>query len=401
MVNNFEVESLRKSWETAYYYYVTSDLIRCAIDLIVLEASRHDYIVVDTSEKGEKRLTSQKAKRIQRFFNDIDLKSQILDQIGNYALFNNGLFQIKRNSGKQIIDLQTRPWKNIDYKENPSNGNIESFTINHTRGQLIIPYDDCVQVKPFFPDPSDPRFGIPRTTSCMSSLRCHDELFKYIYYLLSTGNQDGLFINFTATSDGDNDIIEEAILELKNQFSDPSTAVQPVMTKDANIQSSSKSRQTPFDNLPEITTKQVSRVFGVPVKYLNDGKSGQLGANQSSDDRDRLSESMLSYELPICKGITDKILHEETGLYDLILLPSNIVTPVSLDHARSVSTAWRDNIITYKEYKTSINYPVDPDNPRNSLHYDELIAKYGPAGDNSTNASSNSDSESNRQRRTS
>lgn len=74
------------------------------------------------------------------------------------------------------------------------------------------------------------------------------------------------------------------------------------------------------------------------------------------------------------------ILTRLNKLYAKVVeLEKNTIGFIPLDHARSVSTAWRDNIITYKEYRKALNYKIDTNDSRNDLYYNEFKEIYGPS----------------------
>ena len=410
-VLDYSANTIRDQKQLFYKYFVKSDLVRCAIETIVMQVSRADYVVVQNSRVKTKTSTEANIRLAQSFFDSINISDKITEAIGWFALFGNEAYEIKTNQDGNIEDLSCLSWLNIEPQFDYDTGNIKEYiyNANNRNSNRTLDAKNVIHIVPDIRDPANTALGLSRMCACVDSLRCQESLYNYLYLLLLNGNYDGLFINYINDDTTDDQVINQNIQELKNLLSQQSNVGKPIITQNAQINATRRSTQTPFEGLHELGGKQVSRVFGVPEKYLNQSKSGQYGANTNVDDSDRLDEAVLSYQLPMCKAFTKKILHEMAGLYDLYLMPAKYVPIVNIDRSRSLATLFTNNVIHHTECRTMMGYSNQTSDPLKDMYACQIEQKFGVKQNNNTtqnnpdasggptDAQQNTDSESARQ----
>ena len=407
---DYKIDNIRKNWNLFYKYSVKSDLIRCVQNTISLKVSTRKYKVVVRNKEIQKPSDLINARRLNVFFNSVlDITALMAQGCGDFCIYENGAMIIKRNQFGAILDVIHVPWLCMNPVISPDY-QISYWEYTNPRGaKSVIPKDDVMHILPAVTDPRDPLFGIPRMCACIDSLRCQEELYDYLYYLLRNGNHEGLFINFNKTEMIDDGHLRSIIDDLRNTLEGKGNAGKPIITQDAQYQASSNNRQTPFAEQHLITAKQISRCFSMPEKYLNEAKQGQYGANLSVDDSLRLDEGIFSYEWPHLNAFNKTIIWGELGQKNLILIPDKQLSPINLDAARSISTAYKDNAITHDEYRSALGYNNDPDDDLKGMYAVDIMVDYGLVNKNSNTATStvggnisdgnegNSDTESERQ----
>lgn len=401
---DYRANTVRQNMDLCYRYFVKSDLIHCVILAIVNEVTRKRYKIVNINPGKSNQADTRQIKYIQRAFDQLNIDAVLSATVGPFALFGTGLIWIKKDKNGDIARLEPISFNNVEIYTKADEYAIDYFRYKLKNKEEKIPFNDVVYILPAMVDPCDTLRGVPRLMACVDALRCQEELYLYIYNLLRNGNYDGIYVNFNNTTEGVDDGRQEQVMaDLKRALSDPSMVGSAIITQNAEFQTSAKSRQTPFENVPDITGKQVSRAFGVPEKFINLTKAGALGSNMAVDDRERMDEAVFSYDWPICDAITRKVLHEQCGLYNYALVPVKKASPVSLDAARAISTAYNDNAMPHEEMREQLGFPVNENDKFNGLFASEIEAKFGPKANNQRQRDTgngdgnNSDTESARQ----
>lgn len=388
---SYDINNIRKNWKIHHKYYCKNPAMRCAIDRIIGDCNQHSYKIIDTTKFGKERTNTKLVKDVQKWFDSKKVKKTVIYTIGMYTLFQNALIEIDVNVFGQVIGLTPLSWQMVKPYEG-RDGNIEYFRYETSKGSREIPYENCIHIIPPFPDPAHPNFGVPKSCSCMNVLRLSETHDDYLKALIKTGNQDGLIINFDPMKNPNRDNLDETFVNLDNKYSNYETAVTTLITEGADIHTSSRSRTTPFDDIPARVAREVAMVWQMPEKVVNQTKSGQYGSNTAVDDQGRLDKALLDYEMPVCNAITDIILHKWAGLNKLAYVPGSLAY-INLEKSRSVSTAWRDDILTYEQYRAAIGLETSVDDPRVGLHRSEIIKNGDEVNEN------HSEGEEQRQRR--
>jgi hypothetical protein len=397
LMDMHKITSLRTDWLLCYYYLVKNDLIRCVYEIISREVGQMEYVVKRTDGKVLKNDRMQKL--LQRKLQQVDFQSLMAEAIPWAAIFGNGLIRINRTKIGSVDSFDNISWLSITPVIDGMTTKLKGFTYLDGAKIYTLDLDDCIRILPYARDPGNTDFGLPRICACKDSLGITDEWYSHLTILLRNGNHDGTIINFKSSEQTDQGALDEVMDQTESDINSKENVGKASVLKDAEIHTAATNNATPFGEVPDITAKQVSRTFLIPEEEINIAKSGQLGSNRATSDKDRLDSSILSnYVKPALRCVNKKWLQEEGGIYDYYIAPARDIVPVGLDRSRAISTMWRDGMITFAEARTLAGLKITDGDDRNNKYYLDLQPDTDPLTD-TTPGTDNTDGESNGQRR--